>query len=204
MPSARACAWASSNGAAIWPRNSRCSRDRATRTLWRASSASTASGPRRAPPAAPFTRRRSTGWKGCSRRSKRCSLSSDLRRQVQRDDVSVVSPPPSALERAPIAIASAARLLEIAGAQGGPTSRTAPMRVFVVGEFNTGKTSLINALLGEPFLPTAVAANTAHITVVAFARRRRSAMEAFTGRRVALHGDLAHLPASAPVRRLHV
>src|SRR5205807_2060433 len=41
-----------------------------------------------------------------------------------------------------------------------------PLTVLIVGEFNAGKTTLVNALLGEAILPTGIVPTTATINVI--------------------------------------
>jgi len=100
-------------------------------------------------------------------------------------------------------VASCASLREFACAQRLATS-TKPARILVIGEFNAGKTSFLNALLGEPLLPTSISPNTTHPTVIGFAEKRRSVIEAVNGRRVCFDGDLARIPATPAMRRLHI
>ena len=44
-----------------------------------------------------------------------------------------------------------------------------PVRIAVIGEFNSGKTSLVNSLLGASLLPTSFTTHTAYPTLVRFA-----------------------------------
>ncbi len=69
-----------------------------------------------------------------------------------------------------------------------------PLRVAVVGEFNAGKSSFINALLGEPVAPVGVLPTTATLNTLAWApdrfariERRRPSLEPD---RVIAHGEL--------------
>jgi GTPase Era involved in 16S rRNA processing len=74
----------------------------------------------------------------------------------------------------------------------------------VIGEFNSGKTSLVNALLGAPVLPTGFTSHTACLTVVRYAARRSLAAEVAGRRRVPMAWEsLAEMPPPG-TRRLHV
>jgi GTPase Era involved in 16S rRNA processing len=80
----------------------------------------------------------------------------------------------------------------------------APWRVVVIGEFNAGKTTLINALLGEALLPTSVVANTRLVTVVSFAARARMSLEHFDRTRATIDRAMLAFPAAQFARRLHI
>ena len=80
----------------------------------------------------------------------------------------------------------------------------APWRVVVIGEFNAGKTTLINALLGEALLPTSVLANTRLVTVVSFAARARMLLECFDRTRATIDRAMLARPAAQVARRLHI
>lgn len=95
------------------------------------------------------------------------------------------------------------RLLELAP-PSARRGRGAPSRVIVVGEFNAGKTTLINALLGKAVLPTSVVANTRLITVIRFAATPRVFFEGFDRRRRAGGPDALSRPPEIMARRLHV
>src|SRR5262249_37019411 len=82
--------------------------------------------------------------------------------------------------------------------------RAMPFKAMVIGEFNSGKTSLINSLLGEPHLPTSVVANTTVVTVIGYAARPRLAIEGFDRTRVAVDWDLIGCLPPQTGRRLHV
>ena len=82
--------------------------------------------------------------------------------------------------------------------------RAMPFKAMVIGEFNSGKTSLINSLLGEPHLPTSVVANTTVVTVIGYAARPRLAIEGFDRTRVAVDWDLISCLPPQTARRLHV
>ena len=49
--------------------------------------------------------------------------------------------------------------------------KASPVRVAVIGEFNSGKTTLLNALLGAAVLPASFITHTAYPTVIRFAPR---------------------------------
>jgi GTPase Era involved in 16S rRNA processing len=80
----------------------------------------------------------------------------------------------------------------------------APWRVVVIGEFNAGKTTLINALLGEALLPTSVVANTRLVTVVSFAASARMSLEHFDRTRATIDRAMLARPAAQVARRLHI
>jgi GTPase Era involved in 16S rRNA processing len=75
-------------------------------------------------------------------------------------------------------------------------------RVVVIGEFNSGKTTLVNELVGADVLTPSIMANTTHPTVVAFAPRRSLTAETGDGRRVPIGRDPTD--AAGDVRWLHV
>ncbi|HEX5957819.1 MAG TPA: dynamin family protein [Hyphomicrobiaceae bacterium] len=79
-----------------------------------------------------------------------------------------------------------------------------PIRVAVVGEFNSGKTTLVNALIGAAVLPTSFITHTAYPTVIRFASRVSLSAEVAGRRRVAFAWeDLAGAP-SHHIHRLHI
>jgi hypothetical protein len=83
-------------------------------------------------------------------------------------------------------------------------AKQVPVRVAVVGEFNSGKTSLVNALLGAPILPTSFTRHTAYPTVVRYAAKRSLAAEIARRRRVPITWDqLDGLPLRH-IWRLHL
>lgn len=79
-----------------------------------------------------------------------------------------------------------------------------PLRVAVVGEFNAGKSSFINAWLGRPVAPVGVVPTTAKLHRLAWAPDPYVRIEYETGvERVVPHADLTReLAASADVRRV--
>lgn len=56
-------------------------------------------------------------------------------------------------------------------------SRSDPFVISFVGRFKTGKTSLLNALLGETFLPTKATTATAVVTKIRYGRQRAAFVE---------------------------
>ena len=79
------------------------------------------------------------------------------------------------------------------------------LRIVVVGEFNSGKTTLVNVLLGAPVLTPSVIAPTMHPTVVAFARKPSLSAETADRRRTPVTCEGLDDEAAAPtIRRLHV
>ena len=77
-------------------------------------------------------------------------------------------------------------------------------RIVVVGEFNSGKTTLVNALVGAPVLTPSVITPTVHPTVVAFASKPSLSAETAGRRRTPVAGDRLDDGAPDNVRRLHV
>ena len=77
-------------------------------------------------------------------------------------------------------------------------------RIVVVGEFNSGKTTLVNALVGAPVLTPSVVMRTVHPTVVAFAAKPSLSAETADRRRTPVAGDRLDDGAPDGVRRLHV
>ncbi|MBH24335.1 MAG: hypothetical protein CMH57_07785 [Myxococcales bacterium] len=58
----------------------------------------------------------------------------------------------------------------------------APLDVAIVGEFNAGKSTLVNGLIGESVVPTGVLPTTAHINVMRFGPRRTAQLHFKDGR----------------------
>ena len=79
-----------------------------------------------------------------------------------------------------------------------------PRRIVVIGEFNSGKTTLVNALLGSPVLPTSFTKHTAYPTVVGFAAKPALRAELIGRRRVAVPWSAIDEAPAPHVRRLHV
>jgi GTPase Era involved in 16S rRNA processing len=82
--------------------------------------------------------------------------------------------------------------------------RPDPVRVAVIGEFNSGKTTLVNALLGASVLPTSFIAHTAYPTVVRFASKPSLSAEVAGRRRVAFAWDELDGAPAQHIHRLHV
>jgi predicted GTPase len=82
--------------------------------------------------------------------------------------------------------------------------RSRPMRVAVIGEFNSGKTTLLNALLGTPVLPASFITHTAYPTVLRFAPRPTLSAEVAGRRRVAFAWEDVDGISSHHIHRLHV
>ena len=57
----------------------------------------------------------------------------------------------------------------------------APLDVAILGEFNAGKSTLVNALVGEVIVPTGVLPTTAHIDVLRFGPRRAAQLHLHSG-----------------------
>jgi hypothetical protein len=85
-----------------------------------------------------------------------------------------------------------------AGAKPGPA------RIVVIGEFNSGKTTLVNALLGAAVLPTSFTTHTAYPTVVGFAAKPSLRAEVAGRRRVAVPWNCIDGTPAPHIRRLHV
>jgi GTPase Era involved in 16S rRNA processing len=78
------------------------------------------------------------------------------------------------------------------------------MRVAVIGEFNSGKTSLINGLVGASVLPASFITHTAYPTVVRFSPRPSLSAEIAKRRRVPVAWDELDGAPSCHIHRLHV
>ena len=92
-------------------------------------------------------------------------------------------------------VAAQAGLPDLVSEIGTLATRIAERRYYVacVGHFKRGKSSLINALLGEPLLPTGVVPATSVITVVRHGTDRRATVHTRDGRSAPV--PLAHLAA---------
>jgi len=82
--------------------------------------------------------------------------------------------------------------------------RSRPLRVVVIGEFNSGKTTLVNALLGACVLPTSFTTHTAYQTVVRFAARPSLRAEIAQRRRIPFDWDGLDGAPARHICRLHV
>lgn len=74
----------------------------------------------------------------------------------------------------------------------------------VIGEFNSGKTTLLNALLGAPVLPASFITHTAYPTILRFAPRPTLLAEVAGQRRVAFAWEDLDAPPSHQILRLHI
>src|SRR5262245_51697845 len=79
-----------------------------------------------------------------------------------------------------------------------------PLRVAVLGEFNSGKTTLLNALLGAAVLPASFITHTAYPTVLRFAPMPTLSAEIAGRRRVAFAWEALDSAPSHHIHRLHV
>jgi hypothetical protein len=99
---------------------------------------------------------------------------------------------------------TAGRLRDAALAARTGRQRPRTARIVVIGEFNSGKTALVNALLGAPVLPAGVGRPTPCPTVLAYSRRQSLAAEMAGRRRISQAWTLLHETPRADTRRLHV
>jgi GTPase Era involved in 16S rRNA processing len=84
------------------------------------------------------------------------------------------------------------------------TSKRRPVRVAVLGEFNSGKTTLLNALVGATVLPASFITHTAYPTVLRFAPRPTLSAEIAGRRRVAFAWEDLDGTPSHDIHRLHI
>src|SRR5947209_5127740 len=93
---------------------------------------------------------------------------------------------------------AAGRLRELAAAFDEPL-----FRIVVFGEFNQGKSTLLNALLGAPALPMSVLPSTAVLTEIRYAEERRAVIRA-AGEETTLASveELANLATLSPEREV--
>jgi hypothetical protein len=97
-----------------------------------------------------------------------------------------------------------------AGADAAPPAearcnRIRRARIVVVGEFNSGKTTVVNALVGAPVLTPSCVAHTTHLTVVGYAAKPSLTAEGANRKRASV--TWKHLDddvAPNDIRRLHV
>jgi hypothetical protein len=82
--------------------------------------------------------------------------------------------------------------------------RPKPVRVLVIGEFNSGKTTLVNTLVGAAVLPTSFTTHTPYPTVVRFAAKPSLRAEIAQRRRVRIAWDEVDGAPLPHIRRLHV
>jgi GTPase Era involved in 16S rRNA processing len=98
----------------------------------------------------------------------------------------------------------AALLRRLALEARADSGRRGPARIAVIGEFNSGKTAFVNALIGTPVLPTSITAHTPCITVVAYAKKPLLSAEMPSGKRMQLALEHLEHPPGGDTRRLHV
>jgi Dynamin family len=84
------------------------------------------------------------------------------------------------------------------------TVRPKPVRVVVIGEFNSGKTTLVNTLVGAAVLPASFTAHTPYPTVVRYAAKPSLRAEIAQRRRVPVAWDEVYGGPLPHIRRLHV
>jgi len=83
-------------------------------------------------------------------------------------------------------------------------TRQGLVRVAVIGEFNSGKTSLVNSLLGAPVLPASFTTHTAYPTVVRFAAKPSLSAEIADRKRVPIAWNRIDGAPAEGIYRLHV
>lgn len=79
-----------------------------------------------------------------------------------------------------------------------------PPRIVLLGEFNSGKTTLANALIGADVLPTSIHANTRVPLHVHYSEQPRIVLELEGGVRRTLETGAVHLLRDGRTRMLHV
>lgn len=102
------------------------------------------------------------------------------------------------------AFGSAAAIQENAALALSDFSRPARKCVVVVGEFNSGKTTLVNTLAGGPVLAASFIDHTTHPTVVRFATKPGLSAVTTGRRRVPVTWDAVESAALERIRELHV
>lgn len=89
-------------------------------------------------------------------------------------------------------IASDTRLRQFTGpAHELLTQMNAPLSMAIVGEFNAGKSTMVNALIGEDVLPMGVLPTTAHTGILRFGPRKAARINYLDGRRIEVGFDRA-------------
>lgn len=83
-------------------------------------------------------------------------------------------------------------------------SKQRPERIVVLGEFNSGKTSLVNSLIGAPLLPATFTTHTAYPTVVGFAAKPSLRAEVADRKRVPFAWNHIDGAPTQGILRLHV
>jgi GTPase Era involved in 16S rRNA processing len=84
------------------------------------------------------------------------------------------------------------------------SARQRAARFVVLGEFNSGKTSLVNSLVGAPLLPASFTTHTAYPTVVGFAAKPSLRAEVAGRRRVPFAWERIDGAPAQDIVRLHV
>jgi hypothetical protein len=105
----------------------------------------------------------------------------------------MIAPAPARIE-ALLAMAVAARARR--GVRG-------TARIAVLGEFNSGKTTLVNAMLGADLLPAGIATRTRLPIVARFGSRPSLTLKLADGRRVSLAQETLDGPPAADARQVH-
>jgi GTPase Era involved in 16S rRNA processing len=84
------------------------------------------------------------------------------------------------------------------------SNRPGRTRIVVVGEFNSGKTTLVNALVGAPVLTPSCIAHTTHLTVVGYAAKPSLTAETANRKRTPVAWNRLDDVARDDIRRVHV
>lgn len=94
-------------------------------------------------------------------------------------------------------------LLETAVVARAKRGTRGAARIAVLGEFNSGKTTLVNAMLGADVFPVSIVTRTDLPTVAQFASRSSLSMKMTDGGRVSLPIEGLEQPPPAGARQLH-
>lgn len=95
------------------------------------------------------------------------------------------------------------RMLEAAVAARVKRGTRGAARIAVIGEFNCGKTTLVNAMLGADVFPAGIAIRTEIPSVAQFASRPSLSLKLVDGRRIPLAAGNLGQPLPAGARQLH-